>query len=135
MPPTAASRLLLQITLPDGARVSTKDEAVALSLHRAGLQVTVTVPISVLEWSVEASARASGARVEDWCDYAGYDPKSPQKLDDRMAEDVEKFVTRLLLSELRLADRGASRIALEWKTDGAWEQAVPLQAVTRQASR
>jgi hypothetical protein len=128
MTPTSASQHLLQIELPDGARVSTKGESVALSLHRPGLQVTVTVPISVLEWSVEASDRASGAHVEDWCEYAGDDSTSLQKLDRNMADDVEKFVGRLLLGELRLADRGSSRIALEWKVDGVWEQAVPLKA-------
>lgn len=97
-----------------------------LSLHRAALQVTVTVPVSVLEWSVEASDRTSGARVEDWCDYEGYDSTSVDQLDRDMADDVEKFVSRLLSSELRLGNLGRSGVSLEWRVDEAWQQAVPL---------
>jgi hypothetical protein len=128
MQPTRASQRLLELALPAGARVHTKGEAVALSFHRAGLQVTVTVPISVLEWFVEASDRSSGASVEDWCDYEGYDSTPAEQLDREMADDVEKFVARLLRSELRIDKRGSSKVALEWKVGDAWEQAVPLMA-------
>jgi len=118
--------MLLELDLPEGVRVSKKGEAVILSLHRAALQVTVTVPISVLEWSVEASDRASGASVEDWCNYEGGNAARLEQLDHEMARDVEKFVARLFGSELRMGDRGQSRVALEWKSNDVWEQAVPL---------
>ena len=128
MQATRASQRLLELQAPHGARVYKKGEAVEISLHRAGLQVTVTVPISVLEWFVEASDRTSGASVEDWCDYEGHDATHAEQLDLAMAEDVEKFVSQLLRSELRIDKRGSSKIALEWKVGDAWEQAVPLKA-------
>ena len=127
MTPTRASQHLLDRVLPVGARVSTKAQAVTLSLHRATLQVTVTVPVSVLEWTVEASDRSSGASVEDWCDYEGYEQSTVEQLDINMAADVEKFIDLLLRSELRLDERDRSRVTLEWKVGDAWLQAIPLK--------
>jgi hypothetical protein len=92
MAPTLASQRLLEFTLPDGACVTKKGEAVELSLHRSALHVAVTVPIAVLEWFVEASDRSSGASVEDWRDYEGYDSTPAEQLDRDMADDVETFV-------------------------------------------
>jgi hypothetical protein len=113
--------------------VSTKGEAVILSVHRGTLQVTVTVPVAVFEWAVEASDRSTGASIEDWCDYEGYDRTRGEQLDQEMAADVEKFIDLLLRSELRLDVRDRSRVALEWKVGDKWEQAVPLGAtVNRQ---
>jgi hypothetical protein len=126
MAPTLASQRLLELTLPDGVRVTTKGEVVELSLHRAALHVAVIVPVAVLEWYVEASNRTSGARVEDWCDYEGYDSSTAEQLDRDMANDVGTFVARLLSSELRLDARDSTGVALEWKVGERWEQAVPL---------
>jgi hypothetical protein len=117
---------LLELVLPEGARVQTKGDAVEFSLHRPALQVRVTVPVTALEWFVEASDRSSGARVEDWCDYEGYDTSSNEQLDRDMADDVGKFLEQLLRSELRMAKLGASKVVLEWKIGEVWEQAVPL---------
>lgn len=122
-----ASRQLLELALPEGARVSSTREAVTLSLHSATLQVTLTVPSSLLEWSVAATDRRSGANVEDWCNYSANDVKAADQLDRDMAADVARFVASLLHSELRIAKRGAGDVVLEWKTDGQWRQAVPLK--------
>jgi hypothetical protein len=119
---------MLELGPADGVRVHEKGESVEVSIHRAGLHVTVTVPTAVLEWTVEATDRGTGASVEDWCDYAGYDATPGEQLDVAMADDVEKFVAQLLRSELRISKRDASKIALEWKVGEAWEQAVPLLA-------
>jgi hypothetical protein len=94
------------------------------------LHVAVTVAVTVLEWFVEASDRSSGASVEDWCDYEGYDSSAAEHLDRDMADDVETFVGRLLRSELRMAKRWSSGVVLEWKTSDVWEQAVPLVTMT-----
>ena len=128
MTTTRASQALLERPLPVGARVSTKGEAVMLSVHRGTLQVTVTVPVAVFEWSVEASDRSSGASIEDWRDYGGNDRTPAQQLDLDMATDVEKFIDLLLRSELRLDVRDRSRVALEWKVGDSWAQAIPLIA-------
>jgi hypothetical protein len=126
MKPTLASQRLLELTLPDGARVARKGEAVELSLYRSSLHVAVTVSLTVHEWFVEALDRTSGAKVEDWCDYDGYDPTTAEQLDRDMAHDVDTFVERLLERELRLAARHGTHVALEWKVGELWEQAVPL---------
>ena len=126
MKTTLASQRLLELTLPDGARVARKGEAVELSLHRSGLHIAVSVPLTVREWSVEVLDRSSGARVEDWCDYDGYDTSAAEQLDRDMARDVDNFVERLLERELRLTARSGTRVALEWKVGELWEQAVPL---------
>lgn len=130
---TLASQRLLELTLPDGACVTREGEAVELSLRRSTLRVAVTVPATVLEWFVEASDRSSGASVQDWCDYEGYDSTPAAQLDRDMANDVETFVGRLLNSELRLDKRGSSNVVLEWKIGDVWEQAIPLRHVTRRA--
>jgi hypothetical protein len=126
MTPTLASQRLLELRLPDGARVATKGEAVELSLHRSSLHVAVTVPLTVREWFVTASDRTSGAKVEDWCEYDGYDASSAEQLDRDMAKDVVAFVEKLIGRELRLAARPDTHIALEWKVGETWEQAIPL---------
>jgi hypothetical protein len=128
MTPSRASQRLLELGPIDGVRVHEKGESVEVSIHRAGLHVTVTVPTSVLEWTVEATDRGTGASVEDWRDYASNDATAADQLDVAMAADVEKFVAKLLRSELRIGKRGAAKIALEWKVGDAWEQAVPLLA-------
>jgi hypothetical protein len=128
MTTTRASQRLLERTLPAGARVSTKGEAVVLSVHRGTLQVTVIVPIAVFEWSVEASNRSSGASIEDWCDYEGYDRTPAEQIDLDMSADVEKFVELLLRCELRLDARNRSKVALEWKVGDSWKQAIPMIA-------
>jgi hypothetical protein len=130
---TLASQRLLELTPPDGACVTEKGEAVELSLRRSTLYVAVTVPVTVLEWFVEASDRSSGASVQDWCDYEGYDSTPVAQLDRDMADDVGTFVARLLNSELRLDRRGSSNVVLQWKIGDGWEQAIPLRHVTRRA--
>jgi hypothetical protein len=130
MAPTLASQRLLELTLPDGAHVTKKGETVELSLHRSSVHVAVAVPVTVLEWFVAASGGSSGESVEDWCDYEGYDSTPAEQLDRDMADDVEKFVGRLLRSELRIDRRGSSKVALEWQNGDVWEQAIPLVAST-----
>lgn len=124
--PTLASQRLLELNLPDGARVAKKGEAVELSLHRSSLHVAVTVSLTVHEWFVEALDRTSGAKAEDWCDYDGYDTSTAEQLERDMARDVESFVGKLLERELRLAAGQGTGVALEWKVGELWEQAVPL---------
>src|SRR5688572_963521 len=128
MTPSRASRRMLELAPAEGVRVHEKGESVEVSIHRAGLHVTVTVPTAIQEWTVEATDRGTGASVEDWCDYAGDDATPAEQLDIAMADDVEKFVSTLLRSELRISKRGASGIVLEWKVGDVWEQAIPILA-------
>jgi hypothetical protein len=123
---TTASQRLLAMSLSASASVAEQGEAVQLRVNRNTLEVIVTVPTTVHEWFVEATDVATGARTEDWCDYDGYDASSIDRLDLDMAEDVSRFVQRLLSSELKL--ESGSRARLLWKVSDSWQQAVPLGA-------
>lgn len=124
--PTLASQRLLKLAVPSTAKVALVGESVVLSLRQTGLIVTVTVPLAVLEWFVDVSDCTSGARVQDWCDYEGYDSTPREELDRDMAEDLDEFVGQLLRRDLRIGSRERSRISLEWRDGGTWKQAVPL---------
>jgi hypothetical protein len=126
MATSLASQRLIKLNAHDGVSVCPKGEAIVLSLSRPELLVVVTVPLEVLEWFVEASDPTNGSRVQDWCDYEGYDSTATEQLDRDMADDVEHFVDRLLRRELRLGKRGGDRISLEWKVGEAWRQAIPF---------
>src|SRR5262245_13438294 len=127
MASTRAAQFLERLARPEGAQVSREGEAIRLSIDRSPLQITVTVPVSALEWFVEAIDRSSGASVNDWCDYEGYDDSLNEQLDRDMAADVEKFVGQLLSRELRLQSRATGGIAVEWRVGDAWHQAIPLR--------
>lgn len=112
------------MSLPEDASLAERGEAVLLKVKRGTLEVVVTVPRTVREWFVEATDVASGARAEDWCDYDGYDDSSEQSRDLDMAEDVSRFVERLLSRELKL--EVGRRSKLLWNDSASWRQAVPL---------
>jgi len=112
------------MSLPADASIAERGEAVLLKLKRGTLEIVVTVPRTVREWFVEATDVASGARTEDWCDYDGYDDSSEQSRDLDMAEDVSRFVERLLSRELKF--EVGRRSKLLWNDSTSWRQAVPL---------
>ncbi|HTU67508.1 MAG TPA: hypothetical protein VMF52_16280 [Steroidobacteraceae bacterium] len=114
------------MSLPSGATVTERGDAVRLRLKRGTLEVVVTVPKSVREWFVEATDASSGARTEDWCDYDGYDSTSEQSRDLEMAQDVALFVEGLLGRDLRFEVGRRSRLL--WNVADSWKQAVPLDA-------
>jgi hypothetical protein len=123
---TTASQRLLSMSLPTDASVAERGDAVQLHVRRNELEVVVTVPKMVREWFVEATDATTGARIEDWCDYDGYDSTASERLDQDMAEEVTLFVERLLGSDLRFEVNGRARLL--WKLSDTWQQAVPLDA-------
>jgi len=96
---------------------------VRLNIDRGDVSLSVLIPRGVLEWWVEATATSSGNRVEDWCDYAGYDATLEQELSEDMRADVVSFIENALSRPLRIEEKGRS---LEWHIGGEWRQAVPL---------
>ena len=112
------------MSLPLDALVEEKGDAVRLHVKRGTLDVVVTVPRTAREWFVEATDAATGARIEDWCDYDGYDSASEQSRDLHMAEEVARFVERLCGRELRLESGHRNRLL--WNVASTWQQAVPL---------
>lgn len=121
-----APALLNSRRLPENASVVERGDAVQLHVRRGTIEVIVTVPKSAREWFVEATDASTGARTEDWCDYDGYDSASPESRDADMAEDVDRFVQRLLVSELRFEI--GHRARLLWKESNTWQQAVPFDS-------
>lgn len=98
---------------------------VKLNIVRSGIALSVLIPKDVLEWWVEVNDTASGAMIEDWCDYAGYDATPARALSEDMRIDVLSFVENAVARPLRIVANG--RI-LEWNVGGVWLQAVPLSA-------
>ena len=106
-----------------GVTLSEASGHVKLNIVRLGISLSVLIPRGVLEWWVEVSDLASGSKVEDWCDYTGYDATSAQTLAEEMRTDVLSFVENAVARPLRTVADG--RI-LEWNVGGDWLQAVPL---------
>jgi hypothetical protein len=119
---TRATEFLQSLKQSSGVTVAKRGEALELCVVRGDIRVTVTVPFNVREWFVDVVGPAMTAKIDDWCDYDGYDDSSAESLDSDMANDVMKFVDRLLKRELRIAD-GES---LEWLVNNDWHRAVPL---------
>jgi hypothetical protein len=63
----------------------------------------VTVPHEVLEWHACVKHRREKKDVwADWMDYAGYDKRPKEVLEDEMAADVLAFIDRVSVKELSL---------------------------------
>ena len=107
-----------------GVTISQTPGHVRLSIARSNVSIAVLVPRGVLEWWVEVST-ADGPKVEDWCDYAGYEDSPERELAEEMRADVLRFIENALVRPFRLASNGR---ALEWHVGENWTQAVPLVA-------
>ena len=107
-----------------GVTVSETPGHVRLNVVRSSVSVSLLIPRGVLEWWVEVNDIASGKKIEDWCDYAGYVAASEEgELTEDMRIDVLRFIENVVSRPLRTAANG--RI-LEWNVGGDWLQAVPL---------
>ena len=117
----------------DGRNVTMSETSghVRLSIARAHVSLSVLVPRGVLEWWVEATDISSGGKVQDWCDYAGYDATPAEQLSEEMRNDVVRFVENVVVRPLRFADNGRS---LEWHVGRDWLQAVPLRTDAEQGA-
>ena len=113
-----------------GVTLSETPGHVKLNIVRSSISLSVLIPRAVLEWWVEVSDRANGAKIEDWCDYAGYDATSGQALSEAMRTDVLSFVENAVARPLRIVAGGQ---VLEWNVGGEWLQAVPLAAPANHA--
>lgn len=102
------------------ALVDVKD-GIEARLRASGIEVVITVPRNVLEWWVEAME--GECRVQDWCDYEGYDSTPRDQLEKDMRADVLSFFTATTTRPLRFSN---SKQSLEWEAQGRWQQAVPI---------
>jgi hypothetical protein len=95
---------------------------VLLNIVRCDVSLSILIPRGVLEWWVEVNDAASGTKIKDWCDYAGYDAAAGQELSEDMRIDVLRFIENVLARPLRVG------LVLEWHVGKDWLQAVPLVA-------
>lgn len=107
-----------------GVTMSETSGHVRLNIARSEVSLSVLIPRLVLEWWVEVIEPATGRKIEDWCDYAGYDAADKQELSEAMRIDVVRFIENVLARPLRIA-AGAT---LEWHVGGEWIQAVPFSS-------
>lgn len=106
-----------------GVTMSETPGHVELNIVRADVSLCILIPRIVLEWWVEVNDSASGRKVVDWCDYAGYDAAAEQELAEAMRADALRFIENVLNRPLRLAENGS---ILEWHVGRDWFQAVPF---------
>ena len=104
----------------------THGQALELRVIRQEIEVTVTLPESVLEWFVHVRSLKTGSSCSDWIDYQRYDNGSVAENEQEMCDDVMSFVTQLLARDLRYVEAPESPSRLEWLVDQGWQQAVPL---------
>lgn len=98
-------------------------EHVRVDVCRDEVTLSITIPISVLEWWVEATEIATGRSVQDWCDYEGYEESSIKSLAADMSADVEAFITHVLSRRIRFVE---NEDVVEWEVGGVWQQAIPF---------
>jgi hypothetical protein len=106
-----------------GVTITDTTEHVQLRIERAEISVSVIVPRSVLEFSIEVHDAGGVCLIEDWLDYAGYDAIPAEELAEEMRAEVLLFAERLLGRSLRVSTSGDS---LEWQSGERWLQAVPF---------
>ena len=111
----------------DSSLVEDRDET-KFVIERDGLRITITVPRSVQEWFVDVEELATGLRLRDWCDYAGYEPRTVVDQRRDMAEDLDGFLAKIISSPLRVRRlRPEQQVCVvEWRLDATWQQAVPM---------
>ena len=103
---------------------------VRLNIVRSDVSLSILIPRGVLEWWVEVNDASSGKKIEDWCDYAGYDAAAERELSEDMRADVMRFIENALARPLRIAVNGRT---LEWHVGKDWLQAVPLMPDAEQS--
>ncbi|WP_426116476.1 hypothetical protein [Massilia sp. PWRC2] len=87
------------------------------------LLIEVTVPYEVLEWFVDAKDDC-GTFWSEWADYYRVHGEKKQQLVTEMTCDVERFVTILANSEIRVSlDQTKSKKIVELKVGGSWRGA------------
>jgi hypothetical protein len=115
---------LRRIAGQSAVTMSEADEHVQLRISRAHFSISVVVPKSVLEFSIDVCDLEGGLLVHDWLDYAGYDATPEPQLAEEMRVEVATLVERLTVRNLRLVRGG--RNSLEWQTGDRWLQAIPF---------
>lgn len=119
---TDSSRALVQVAAHHRLALETVGQADRVRVTKAGIEVVVTVPHTVLEWYVDAMDAGAGREWHEWFDYEGYDSTPRADLDAAMASDVRAFVSAVVERDLRMMREGKNAL-LEWRLDGAWKVA------------
>jgi hypothetical protein len=104
-----------------GVTIEDSAEQVELHIARSGIGVSIAVPRSALQFSIEVRDARGTRLIEDRLDYSCYDAAPEQRLADEMRAEVLQFLERLLIRSLRMTNTGI----LEWQSGGRWLQAVP----------
>jgi hypothetical protein len=117
----------------DGRHVTMSETPghVSVRIVRSGFSLSVLIPRAVLEWWVEVNDKSSGKKIEDWCDYSGYDETPERELSENMRAEVVRFIENALSRPLRVTENGRT---LEWHVGKGWVQAVPLATDAEQCA-
>jgi hypothetical protein len=89
----------------------------------AGIVFDVTIPHAVLEWFVDVRD-CSGSVWSEWADYYPIKNETESELMTDMESDIERFVTVLLRSEVRvLCNPAKVGKEVELEVNGSWKRA------------
>ena len=114
--------LLARLRTALGIELVEQQQAGILCIHKPkGLQFKVTVAYDVLEWFVDANDD-SGAVWSEWADYYPINGEAREQLVTEMAFDLERFVTILARSEIRVStDQTKFERVIELKAGDSWK--------------
>lgn len=107
-----------------GIELVEQQQAGILCIHKPkALLFKVTVPHDALEWFVDAHDE-SGAVWSEWADHYPINGETREQLLTKMAFDVERVVTLLGESEIRVSpDQAKSKRVIEIKVGDSWKRA------------
>jgi hypothetical protein len=81
----------------------------------------LTVPFGDLHWYAEAlPVNAGGTIWSEWNEYQPLGDDTPEDLATAMVDDVELFISRLMLLDVREAEEDGAAV-LQWNLDGVWQ--------------
>jgi hypothetical protein len=102
-----------------GLELIEEQEAAVLHIYKPnGLLFKVTVPTTVLEWFVDAHDD-SGVIWSEWAEHYPIDGETREQLAAEMASELERFVTMLVASEVRVSGNKV----IEFRASDVWERA------------
>jgi hypothetical protein len=116
--------MLARLRDENGVELVEKAEVSILRISKtAGIVFDVTIPHAVLEWFVDVRD-SSGSVWSEWADYYSVKNGTKGQLLLDMESDIERFVTVLLKSEVRvLHNPGKAGKEVELAIKGSWRRA------------
>jgi len=115
--------MLARLRDENGVELVGKAEGFILRISKpAGIVIDVTIPHAILEWFIDVRD-SSGSVWSEWADYYPINNETKDQLLLDMESDIERFVTVLLQSEVRvLHNQAKAGKKVELAIRGSWRR-------------